>query len=94
MNSQIDVFLDCFDQIDAPRVQGRVVHPLNSILFLIVAVVISDADGPEEIECFDHEKLDWLEHFADLSAGISSRDTAGKVLVLIKPSQFQQALLD
>lgn len=94
MSSQIDVFHDCFDGIDDPRVQGRVVHPLNSILLLIVAAVISDADGPEEIECFGHEKVDWLERFADFSAGIPSHDTIGRVLSLIKPSQFQQALLD
>ena len=53
MLSQIDVFHDCFDQVDDPRVQGRTVHPLNSILFLVVTATIADADGPEEIRQID-----------------------------------------
>ncbi len=94
MLSQIDVFHECFDQVDDPRVQGRTTHPLNSILFLVVAATIADADGPEEIACFGKEKLDWLGRFADFSDGIPSHDTIGRVLSLIKPAQFQQALLD
>ena len=94
MLSQIDVFHDCFDQVDDPRVPGRTTHPLNAILFLVVAATIADADGPEEIECFGHERIDWLGHFADFSEGIPSHDTIGRVLSLIKPEQFQQALID
>ena len=84
MSSQIDVFHDCFDRIDDPRVQGRVFHPLNSILLLIVAAVISDADGPEEIECFGHEKVDWLERFAGFRkrSGITSSFGDGEYIVV------------
>lgn len=74
MLSQIDVFHDCFDQIEGPRVPGRTTHPLNSILFLVVAATIADADGPEEIECFGNERLDWLSRFADFPHGTPSRD--------------------
>lgn len=94
MLSQVDMFHDCFDQVDDPRVAGRTTHPLNSILFLVVAATIADADGPEEIECFGNERLDWLSRFADFSEGIPSHDTIGRVLSLIKPAQFQRALLD
>lgn len=93
MSVQIDVFHDCFDQVDDPRVAGRTTHPLNSILLLIVAAVISDADGPEEIECFGIEKIGWLSKFADYTRGIPSHDTIGRVLAVIKPDQFQRALL-
>ncbi|TWU46798.1 Transposase DDE domain protein [Rubripirellula reticaptiva] len=93
MLSQVDVFHDCFDQVDAPRVSGRTIHPLSSILFLVVAATIADADGPEEIECFGNERLDGLGRFADFPEGIPSHDTIGRVLSLIKPDQFQQALL-
>ncbi len=94
MLSQIDLFHDCFDQVDDPRVRGRTKHPLNSILFLVVAAMIADADGPEEIEDFGNERIAWLSQFADFSAGIPSHDTIGRVLSLIKPEQFQQALVD
>ena len=94
MQSVTDAFHDCFDQVHDPRVAGRTVHPLNSILFLTVAATIADADGPEEIACFGNERIDWLNQFADFSEGIPSHDTIGRVLSLIKPEQFQRALLD
>ncbi len=94
MLSQIDVFHDYFDQVDDPRVPGRTTHPLNSILFLVVAAMIADADGPEEIEDFGNERIDWLSQFADFSEGIPSHDTIGRVMSLIKPEQFQTALID
>ncbi len=94
MLSQIDAVHDCLDQVEDPRVQGRTTHPFNSILFLVVAATIADADGPEEIGCFGNERLDWLSRFADFRHGIPSHDTIGRVLSLIKPEQFQQALLD
>jgi len=94
MQSLTDEFHDCFDQVEDPRVAGRTTHPLNSILFLVVAATIADADGPEEIECFGKERIDWLSQFADFSAGVPSHDTIGRVLSLIKPDQFQQALMD
>ncbi|WP_145207480.1 ISAs1 family transposase [Planctomycetes bacterium TBK1r] len=93
MASQIDVFHECFDQVSDPRVAGRTIHPLNSILFLVVAAVIAGADGPDEIESFGGEKLDWLSKFADFEAGIPSHDTITRVLSLIKPAEFQNALL-
>lgn len=93
MLSQIDVFHDCFDQVDDPRVPGRTTHPLNSILFLVVAATIADADGPEEIQDFGNEHIDWLTRFTDFPEGIPSHDTIGRVMSLIKPDQFQQALL-
>ncbi|TWU46149.1 hypothetical protein Poly51_55440 [Rubripirellula tenax] len=86
MSSQIDMRHDCFDPVEDPYAQSRVVHLLNSTLLLIVAAAIADADGPEKIECFGHEKLDWLMNLADFSAGIPSHDTITRVLSLIKPS--------
>lgn len=43
MLSQIDLFHDCFDQVDDPRVPGRTTHLRNSIQFLVVAAMIADA---------------------------------------------------
>lgn len=93
MQTFIDEFHDCFDQVEDVRVQGRVVHPMNSILLLIVTAVIADCDGPEEIADFGRDRLAWLSRFADFSEGIPSHDTIGRVLALIKPDQFQTALL-
>ena len=93
MHTLINEFHDCFDGVSDTRVQGRVVHPLNSVLFLIVAAVIADADGPEEIEEFGCDRLEWLSRFADFANGIPSHDTIGRILSIIRPDEFQTALL-
>ncbi len=80
--------------VDDPRVSGRCDHPLHSVLFLVVAAVISNADGPAEIEQFGREREDWLSRFVDFPNGIPSHDTIGRILSLIKPIEFQQALIE
>jgi len=90
---QIASFESCFEVVSDPRVAGRTYHPLSSVLFLVVSAVISGADGPAEIEDFGNEREDWLEQFVDLPYGIPSHDTIGRILSIIKPAEFQKALL-
>lgn len=93
MVDQAELLHECFDCVQDPPVGGRTTHPLNSILFLVVAAVIADADGPEEIECFGRERLEWLSKFADFTNGIPSHDTISRVLSLMKPAESQEALI-
>ena len=90
---QVLSFQQCFEVVEDPRVAGRCDHRLDSVLFLVVAAVIAGADGPADIEDFGIEKQDWLEQFVELPSGVPSHDTIGRILSLIKPAQFQQALL-
>jgi predicted transposase YbfD/YdcC len=90
---QVASFESCFEIVSDPRVQGRSYHPLKSVLFLVVSAVISGADGPAEIEDFGKEREDWLEQFVDLPYGVPSHDTIGRILAIIKPAEFQKALL-
>jgi len=83
-----------FEEVEEPRVVGRCTHSLHSILFLVVAATIAGADGPEDMEKFCKRKRDWLKRFVDLSRGIPSHDTIGRVLGLIQPQQFQDAFLN
>lgn len=93
-HAQVLSFQQCVELVEDPRVAGRCDHPLDTILFLVVSAVIAGADGPSEIEEFGKEKQDWLARFVELPAGVPSHDTLGRVLSLIDPGQFQQALLD
>ncbi len=94
LQPSIRKFHDAFQLVDDPRVSGRCDHPLHSVLFLVVAAVISNADGPAEIEQFGREREDWLSRFVDFPNGIPSHDTIGRILSLIKPIEFQQALIE
>jgi len=87
-------FEECFEFVEDPRVVGRTTHSLHTILFIVVAATIAGADGPEDMEKFAIRKKDWLKRFVDLSRGMPSHDTIGRVLGLIKPKQFQDAFLD
>lgn len=93
LTKQVVEFHKCFESVEDPRVGGRCDHPLDSILFLIVTGVIAGGDGPADIEQFGVDKEDWISQFIDLPAGVPSHDTIGRVLSLIKPEQFQAALL-
>jgi predicted transposase YbfD/YdcC len=90
---QLASFESCFEIVSDPRVKGRSDHPLQSVLFLVVAAVISGADGPVEIADFGKERLNWLKQFVDLPHGIPAHDTIGRILSIIKPAEFQKALL-
>ena len=87
-------FEECFEHVEDPRVVGRSTYSLHTILFLVVAATVAGADGPEDMEKFAKRKEDWLKRFVDLSRGVPSHDTIGRVLGLIKPKQFQDAFLD
>jgi len=87
-------FEECFELVEDPRVVGRTTHSLHTILFIVVAATIAGADGPEDMQKFAERKRNWLERFVDLSRGVPSHDTIGRVLGLIKPQQFQDAFLN
>ena len=86
-------FETCFEEVEDPRVQGRTTYPLHTILFIAMAATVCGADGPEDMEEFARSKRAWLKQFIDLSHGIPSHDTLGRVLGMIKPKQFQDAFL-
>jgi predicted transposase YbfD/YdcC len=87
-------FTECFEHVEDPRVVGRTTHSLHTVLFIVVAATIAGADGPEDMEKFAKRKRDWLKRFVDMSRGVPSHDTIGRVLGLIKPKQFQDAFLN
>ena len=93
VSSALLSFEECFQVVDDPRVLPRCTHSLHTILFVAVAATIAGADGPEDMEKFADRKRDWLEQFVDLSDGVPSHDTIGRVLGIIKPRQFQDAFL-
>ena len=87
-------FEEHFELVEDPRIVGRTTHSLHTILFIVVAATIAGADGPEDMAKFANRKQNWLKRFVDLSRGVPSHDTFGRVMGLIKPKQFQDAFLD
>jgi predicted transposase YbfD/YdcC len=83
--------LHSFMSITDPRVYSRSDHPLATILMIAICGVISGAESFVDMEDFGNAKKGWLGSFLDLSSGVPSHDTFGRVFSLIDPKQFQES---
>ena len=78
---------------DPRRRQGRVKHPLLNLVAIALCGTIAGADNWEEIVQFGRDRREWLCGFLDLSAGVPSHDTFGRVFAALDPVAFQKCLL-
>jgi predicted transposase YbfD/YdcC len=77
--------------IKDPRVERSRKHPLDTILVLSLLAVINGADDFVAIERYGKAKEAWLSTFLDLSGGIPSHDTLGRVFALLDTTALAQA---
>ena len=81
--------LHFFMSITDPRIDRHKAHPLSTILMVAICAVISGAESFVDMEDFGNARKEWLGSFLDLSSGIPSHDTFGRVFSLLDPKQFQ-----
>jgi len=79
---------------DPRRRRTRVKHPLLTLVVIALCGTIAGADTWEEIVQFARDRHDWLARLVDLSAGIPSHDTFGRVFAALNPVAFQKCLLN
>ena len=77
-----------FSNLEDPRKEHLNHHPLINILIIALCAVVAGADNWTEIEAFGKQKRNWLRQFLDLSNGIPSHDTFGRVLARLDPNQL------
>ncbi|MEZ4828666.1 MAG: ISAs1 family transposase [Bacteroidia bacterium] len=85
----ITYFLTYFGLLEDPRDCRERLHLFFPFLTIAILGVICGADECTEIEEFGKSKQDFLAQFLDLSHGIPSHDTFGRVFSRIKPEAFQ-----
>jgi predicted transposase YbfD/YdcC len=78
---------------DPRRRRTRVKHPLLTLVVIALCGTIAGADTWEEIVQFARDHHEWLARLVDLSAGIPSHDTFGRVFAALNPVAFQKCLL-
>jgi hypothetical protein len=64
--------VECFKEVEDPRIDRTKRHRLDDILALSVFAVISGAEGWEDIEEFGKQKFKWCKKFLSLPNGIPS----------------------
>jgi predicted transposase YbfD/YdcC len=77
--------------VEDPRIERTRKHPLETILVISLMAVICGADGFVAIERWATMKEDWLATFLDLSGGIPSHDTIGRVFAALSPKSLGEA---
>ena len=85
--------VECFSEIVDPRVERTKRHLLSDVLTLAVLAVIAGAEGWEDIAEFGHSKYEWLKQYLPLPGGIPSHDTISRVFRVLKPGEFNAALM-
>ena len=78
-----------FSELDDPRRDNRR-HLLMDIIVIAICASICGANSWLDIELFGHAKYAWLKGFLELSHGIPSHDTFGRVFAVLNVEQFQR----
>jgi len=85
--------LEGFMTITDPRSEQGRKHPLVNVLVIAVCAVICGADNWVEIEDWANAKRQWLETILDMTNGVPSHDTFGRVFAILSPDEFQLAFM-
>ncbi len=86
--------LNYFSDIEDPRQKGKVIHSLDKIFLICICGMLCGADEWEAIEEYAENKKEWFAKFVDMSDGVPSHDTLGRVFSRIRPKQFTQCFIN
>ncbi len=82
---------DHFASLSDPRKSGMVDHPLLEIITITICAVICGANNWVEVALFGQRRQAWLKQFLELSQGIPSHDTFGRVFSRLSAEAFQRS---
>lgn len=78
----------CINEIPDPRVKGRIIYPLRTIIVIAICAIIGGANDFKAIERFGWDHCDWFQELLNLTTSIPSHDTFNRVFTLINPRLF------
>ncbi len=86
----IEDIVDYFDELEDPRTNINVKHPLVSVVVIAMMGVLAGANGPTAIAEWAKLKAEFLVQSLPLPHGVPCKDVFRSVLCLLKPTAFQQ----
>src|SRR3954471_9118898 len=90
ISSDSAAFHDHFQDLNDPRVERTRKHPLINIVFIAVCGVLSGTHSFASIHEFACDRRTWFARYLDLSNGVSSDDTLGRVLARLDRGAFEK----
>src|SRR5208283_678314 len=81
-----------FKDMPDPRGVNKL-HSLSNLIVIAVCAVICGADGWVQVAQFAKSKRKFFKSFLDLSSGIPSHDTFGRVFSLLNPDAFERCFM-
>ena len=93
-SSPIESIQAHFADVQDPRQQGKVEHPLINLIFITICGTLCGADNWVAIEAFGNAQVGWLGHYLNMDKGVPSHDTFGDTFAMIDPEQFGQGFLN
>ncbi len=85
----LDEVVAYFDQLEDPRSEVNLKHPLVSVVVIAMMAVLAGAGGPTAIAKWAALKGDFLLKVLKLPNGIPRKDVYRRVLATLKPGTFQ-----
>lgn len=85
----IDEIIRHFEELEDPRSEINLRHPLQSVVVIALLAVLAGAGGPTAITQWAVLKQGFLLEVLDLPNGIPSKDVFRRVLMALKPAAFQ-----
>jgi predicted transposase YbfD/YdcC len=78
---------------DPRRQHPTTLHTLETILTITILATMCGAQNWVEIAHWGQAKVAWLAEFLDLTQGVPSHDTFGRVFAVLDPESLQQAFV-
>lgn len=84
--------LSMIKDITDPRMEGKVHHPLSTIIFVALCGILSGCESWSDIRDYCKVKKKWLSKYVSLVNGIPSSDTFRRVFTLLNPDSVEYIL--
>src|SRR5271165_253147 len=78
-----------FEELEDPRSEVNLRHPLQSVVVIALLAVLAGAGGPTAIARWAVLKQEFLLQVLDLPNGIPSKDVLRRLLMALRPAAFQ-----
>lgn len=92
MNEDVEEGEDFFWEVTDFRVEGRCLHELSDIIWLVLCGLLADCETFEEIYDYARDKQEVLAQFLSLPAGIPSSYTLHRVFCQLNPVELEASL--